>query len=105
MPRSVDRHARADEQPPVQREVGDRVGAGEAPAVEVRVDDLEAVRDPLDAADQLALRPCRARGARAKPNMTSGSRRGCTSPRSETSLLGAVDCVTVVFQTGPQIGA
>ena len=62
---AVDRHARADEEAPVQREVGDGVGGGEAPVGEVRVDDLEAVRDPVDAAGELGEAHAR-RAARAR---------------------------------------
>ena len=100
-----DRHARADEEAPVQREIGDGVGGGEAPVVEVRVHDLEAVRDPIDAAaSSAALMP--ARGASAKPNMISGSRRGCTRPaQRDASCSVPSSCVRVVSHTGPQIGA
>ena len=84
---ALDRHARADEEAPVQGEVGDGVGGGEAPAGEVRVDDLEAVRDPVDAAGELARGSCRRRGARAKPNMISGSSRGCDERRQRDARL------------------
>ena len=46
-----------------------------------------------------------ARGARAKPNMISGSSRGATKRASETLVAALSTRSVVVSQTGPQIGA
>ena len=46
-----------------------------------------------------------ARGARAKPNMISGSSRGCENGASETLASPPSTCSSVESQTGPQIGA
>ena len=61
---SLHRHARADEQPAVQGEVGHRVGRREAPVVEVRVHDLEAVRHPGQASLQFGQAHAGVRRAR-----------------------------------------
>ena len=57
----------------------------------------------MQPASSASLMP--ARGARARPNMTSGSRRGCEKGASETVASPPSTFSTVVFQTGPQIGA
>ena len=98
------RHARAHEEPSVQARSR---RTNRLPRSAIRRSACGRSRSrarPSRSTPRARSSSCPAAGARAKPNMISGSRRGSTKGASDTLASALSTCSSVVSHTGPQIG-